>query len=197
MKKITLMKTFLTSTLTVLFLSGCGGSDSNFDTSGDNDNDDDTTVSTFNGTWSEGCFYDNNTLESDFISVTINDASSTVSKEFYGSIDCSGSSIRSETVSYNYTYQGDISLSNCYNGQNVDIIPQFPITINSTSYTEAEHAALSSAKQSTLPLATSYDLLCTDQFGTVLYTGDETTGNGTTSTLRPTEADITNGLSKL
>lgn len=194
MKKITLMKTFLTTTLTVLFLSGCG-SDSNFDKS-DGSDDDNTTVSTFNGSWSDGCSYDYNTLESDTVTVTIDGTSATVSKDTHASDDCSGSTTRTEAVSYSYTYQDEVTLSTCYNGQNIDIVPQFPITINSTSYTQVEHAALSSTKQTTLPLTTSYDLLCTDQHGTILYTGDDATGNGTTSALRPTTADIANGLTK-
>lgn len=196
MIRIALIKTIFTTTCASLLLIGCGG-DSAFDGSDNDDGDDSsTTVTAFDGTWSEGCLYDYDFLESDLSTVVINGTSGSVTIETYSTPDCTESPVRTETVPYTFTYQGDEALSDCYNGQKVDVTPAFPITINGNSYTEEEHDALPSDQQSYLALETEYDLFCTNEAATIFYTGDAETGDGTSDSTRPTSADLEEPLTK-
>ncbi|MEH6457458.1 MAG: hypothetical protein V7749_14100 [Cocleimonas sp.] len=174
----------------VLLLSGCGGSDGNDITSAG--------LNTFNGSWSNGCedFFG----EGLFPSITINGSIGTVTVDTYENSDCSGLAATSDSQDFNISYVGGIALSDCFNGQKVDVSVIFPVTIDGVTYTEAEYNALTQEEQDALDgfqLTSSYDLLCTNQAGTTLYSGDETTGDGSSDATRPTSADLANGINKV
>ena len=186
MSKVSLIRSILVTTLTALFLVGCGGGSDSGSSS----------FSTFNGTWSNGCEYDQDFGESDLITVTINGSSATVEGLTYENDNCSGTPSSSGSAPFNLSYQGSIALSDCYNGQKINATLEFPVVVNGTTYTETIFNALPDEVKDGIGLSADYDLLCTNQAGTILYGGDDETGDGTSDATRPTSADLTEGLNK-
>lgn len=176
----------------VLLLSGCGG-----ESYAPNLNwDDGTTITTFDGTWSNGCEYDQFFGTGDILTLEINGPSATISLATYGTDDCSGDPTGSASAPFNISYPGEIVLSDCYNGEKINASLDFPITLDGVPLTEEQYAALPVDEQ-VIEIGMAYDLFCTNQEGTILYTGDETTGDGTSDATRPTSADLTSGINKV
>ena len=182
------MKLIPGTIFSVLLLSGCGGGSTDFGpTEG---------IHTFDGSWSNGCEYDQFSGTGDDFTLEIDGSSATLSGVIYETSDCTGAPIGSVSAPFSISYPGVIVLSDCYNGHKVDVNLEFPITVDGVEYSEAEYAALPADEQG-LEISGEYDLLCTNQAGTILYSGDEATGDGTSDATRPTSADLTYGLTKV
>ncbi len=182
------MKLISGTIFSVFLLSGCGGGSTDFSPTKE--------IHTFDGLWSYGCEYDQFSGTGDDFTLEIDGSSAILSGVIYETSDCSGAPIGSVYAPFSISYQGVIVLSDCYNGQKVDVNLEFPITVDGVEYSEAEYAALPADEQD-LEISGGYDLLCTNQAGTILYSGDEATGDGTSELTRPTSADLTSGINKV
>lgn len=174
----------------MVFLSACGGgSSSGFITP--------PGLTTFDGTWSEGCDFNQSSGEADLDFVTIDGAIATFNRQTYDNDSCTGTPTDTASTSFRMIYPGSIALSDCFNGEKINATLIFPITINDVSLSEDEFNALSSLNQAQLSFVTNFDLLCTNQEKTILYSGDESTGSGISDATRPTSADLSSGLDRV
>lgn len=172
----------------VLLLSGCGGSDGEDFTSAG--------LNTFNGSWSNGCEIDPDTGTGDTGTITINGSDASAEVSFYSNSTCTGTPLGSGTVNFNISYTGEIALSDCFNGQKVEPTLLFPLIVNGATITEAQYNALP-ADDRDVDIISAFDLLCTNEAGTILYSGDTATGDGSSDATRPTSADLTEGINKV
>ena len=173
-------KTIIGTVFSVLLLSGCGGGGSTAD----------YTLDT--GTWSDGC--ESFGIGSIVGAIDINGSSGIFSVDEYDNETCTGTPTNTFTAPLAFSYPGEISIEGYYNCQKIDLSIQYPVLIDGIEYDENQYALLSEDDQP-IEAIDVYDILCTNEAGTILYSGDETTGDGTSDATRPTSIDSDSGLS--
>ena len=170
-------KTIVGTMFSALILNGCGGGGADF-----------IDISALKvGTWSNGCQSDLDFGDSSLGELDFNNTSGTVYSADYDSINCSGTA-ETSTVDFTISYPGEVSVPGYYNCQKVNFSIQYPVYINGTTYDENQYALLAEEDQP-LDVNDIYDIVCTNEAGTVLYFGDEETGDGTSDATRPTSID--------
>lgn len=177
--------------LTLFILSGCGG-DSGF-SGGTNT----ATVSSFDGTWSNGCKYNQLTGIAENSSITISGNASSIDIKTYENSNCSGIASNKQSSRFNLTYPGQIALNNCFNAQKVNSTILFPISFNEIEFSEEQFNALPASIREEFSPILRFDLMCVNRTGTLLFLGDSFSGQGTTDNNRPTRAALSAGINKI
>jgi len=189
-------------------------------------------LNTFDGKWSTGCDADALGLEfgegiltEGNIGVaagigifTISGLDLSVDIETYDNNACIGAPIEAISVPFDVTYAGEAVLSDCFNGEKVNLTPTFPITINGVSFSlnefvEEFQGADDDVSLLELDSLTRFTLLCTNEESTALFLGaddvftdldgdgdvddDDDDLLGTSDDTRPTNADLSEGLFRI
>ena len=178
--------------LSLLVLSGCGGDESDF--AGGNSV---SSISSFDGTWSNGCQFNQTTGIAEDLSLTISGNTANIDVNTYETSDCSDIANGTISSQFDLTYPGQIALSDCLNAQQVDSTIQFPIIFNDVEFSEDQFNALPASTRDDFSPLQNFDLMCVNSEGTMLFLGDTTSGQGTTDSTRPTRAALSLGINRI
>jgi len=175
-----------------LMLIGCGGDEADF-AGGETTT---SSVNSFDGTWSQGCQYDQISGIAELSTLEIKESSAILNRSTFNNDSCSDRSTSSSSLTLTMTYPGQLALNDCINTQNVNTSINYPVIINDVEFSEDQFNALPSLERQNIRIIAAYDLLCVNQNASLLYTGEKSSRPGTSANNRPNSANITAGLNR-